>query len=408
MLTTIVGIMILPEKPHNESERLKALKSYEVLDTLSEREYDQLTAIASQICGCKMSLISLIDEDRQWFKARVGLDVSETAREFAFCAHAINEPRKTLVVPDARLDSRFHDNPLVTGNPHLAFYAGVPLVNEDGLSLGTLCVLDSEPKNLTESQLNSLNALADQVMALLELRRSKMALEKTLGDLEEKNRELEQFAFIAAHDLKSPLNGISSLTDVLIDSHSEALHQDGVRMLNAIRGSSQQLSSLITGLLDYYRLDGASNDEVSPIQREELVSQITNLFGGDADVEFQFSIQPPVINTHGPVLLQVLLNLVSNSIKYNDKPNTIVKIQIDDEMDGYHVVVADNGPGINSLFHDKLFELFETAASSDRYGKRGNGIGLATVKKLVNRIGGAISFSSEIGKGTIFEFTMPR
>ena len=400
--------MIIPEKPHNESERLKALKSYAVLDTLSEREYDQLTLIASQICGCKMSLISLIDEDRQWFKARVGLAVAETPRELAFCAHAIHEPRKTLVVPDARLDNRFHDNPLVTGDPHLAFYAGVPLVNEDGLPLGTLCVLDSEPKSLSESQLIALNALADQVMALLELRRSKMALEKTLGNLEAKNRELEQFAFIAAHDLKSPLNGISSLTDVLIDGHSNSLQQDGVRMLNAIRSSSQQLSSLITGLLDYYRLDGAMNAEDSPIGRDVLSSQITSLFGGDSSVEFEFSIQPEVINSHGPVLLQVLLNLVGNAIKYSDKAKTVVKIEIEETQQGYRVVVADNGAGIDSRFHDKLFELFETASSADRFGKRGNGIGLATVKKLVNRIGGSIRFSSELGKGTTFEFTMPR
>ena len=400
--------MIIPEKPHNESERLRALRSYEVLDTLSEREYDQLTAIASQICGCKMSLISLVDEDRQWFKARVGLDVSETARELAFCAHAIHEPRKTLVVPDARLDNRFHDNPLVTGDPHLAFYAGVPLVNEDGLSLGTLCVLDSEPKTLTESQLNALNALAEQVMALLELRRSKMALERTLGNLEEKNRELEQFAFIAAHDLKSPLNGISSLTDVLIDSHSEMLQQEGVRMLNAIRGSSQQLSSLINGLLDYYRLDSAYQEMASPIKREELISQVMNLFGGDSAVELQFFIQPDAINTHGPVLLQVLLNLVGNAIKYGDKSKTIVRLEVEENKEGYRVVVADNGAGIDSRFHDKLFELFETASSSDRFGKRGNGIGLATVKKLVSRIGGSIRFFSELGKGTTFEFTMPR
>jgi signal transduction histidine kinase len=400
--------MIIPEKPHNESERIKALRSYGVLDTLSEKEYDQLTAIASQICGCKMSLISLVDEDRQWFKARVGLDVSETARELAFCAHAIHEPRKTLVVPDARLDNRFHDNPLVTGDPHLAFYAGVPLVNEDGLSLGTLCVLDSEPKTLTESQLNALNALAEQVMALLELRRSKMALERTLGNLEEKNRELEQFAFIAAHDLKSPLNGISSLTDVLIDSHSEMLQQEGVRMLNAIRGSSQQLSSLINGLLDYYRLDSAYQEMASPIKREELISQVMNLFGGDSAVELQFFIQPDAINTHGPVLLQVLLNLVGNAIKYSDKSKTIVRLEVEENKEGYRVVVADNGAGIDSRFHDKLFELFETASSSDRFGKRGNGIGLATVKKLVSRIGGSIRFFSELGKGTTFEFTMPR
>jgi signal transduction histidine kinase len=400
--------MIIPEKPHNELERLKALKSYEVLDTLSEKEYDHLTAIASEICGCRMSLISLIDNDRQWFKSRVGLEVAETAREVAFCAHAIHNPGITLVVPDARLDERFHDNPLVTGDPHLAFYAGVPLVNEDGLPLGTLCVLDSEPKSLTESQLSALSALAGQVMALLELRRSKRALEGMLSRLEEKNKELEQFAFIAAHDLKSPLNGISSLTDILLDSHQESLHQDGVRMLRAIKGSSHQLSSLIEGLLDYYRLDTTIKNAKSPVGSDDVVAQIRNLFGGESEVELRFDIQPVRINTYGPVLLQILLNLVSNAIKYSDKAKTVVTISIVEDAEVYRVSVADNGSGIEGRFHEKLFELFETASAADRYGKRGNGIGLATVKKLLTRTGGDIRFDSEIAKGTTFEFTLPR
>jgi signal transduction histidine kinase len=229
-------------------------------------------------------------------------------------------------------------------------------------------------------------------MALLELRRSKMALEKTLSRLEEKNKELEQFAFIAAHDLKSPLNGISSLTDALISNHGEKLHEDGVRMLNAIRGSSHQLSSLISGLLDYYRLDGSVSELNSPVTRGALETQIMDLFGGDPGVEIQFSNDIEVINTHGPILLQFLLNLVSNAIKYSDKPNTIVKIDIKERQDAYIVSVADNGAGIDSRFHDKLFQLFETFASADRFGKRG----------------GTIQFFSEKGKGTTFEFTMPR
>jgi signal transduction histidine kinase len=355
-----------------------------------------------------MSLISLIDHDRQWFKSHVGLDVTETPREFAFCAHAIHEPEKTLVVPDARLDERFHDNPLVTGDPHLAFYVGVPLVNDEGLPLGTLCVLDRTPKTLTKDQLSALNALAEQVMALLELRRSKISLEETLARLEEKNRELEQFAFIAAHDLKSPLNGISSITDLLISTHTDSLQEDGLRMIQAIKGSSLQLSALIGGLLDYYRLDSALNEKKSPISRNELMDRLNNLFGSEKGVQMEFSIAPAEINSHGPVLLQVLLNLISNAIKYSDKSHTTIRVEVVESDGAYMVSVADNGAGIDSQFHDKLFQLFETAASSDRYGKRGNGIGLATVKKLVTRAGGTIQFFTEKGKGTTFNFTLPR
>jgi signal transduction histidine kinase len=400
--------MIIPELPENELERLRALRSYNVLDTLSEKEYDQLTAISSQICGCSMSVISLIDENRQWFKSTFGLNVSETERQVAFCAHAINTPNEMLIVSDARLDNRFHDNPLVTGDPHLAFYAGVPLVNEDGMALGTLCVLDDKPKTLSESQLSALNALADQVMVLLELRRNKKALEDKLQQEKERNKELEQFAFIAAHDLKSPLNGIVSMSELLIATHANGLSAEGIRMLSSIQGASGQLASLINGLLDYYRLDTSGDETKSPVHRDEIQSQLMELFASESSVEFQFSIQPTVVNSYGPVLLQVLLNLVSNAIKYGDKPVTSVHIAIEETPTTYSVTVGDNGPGIDDKFHDRLFQLFETATPTDRYGNRGNGIGLAIVKKRIARLGGSIDFSTQQGVGTTFTFTLPR
>ncbi len=400
--------MIIPERPHNELDRLRALRSYNILDTLSEKEYDQLTAISSQICGCSISVISLIDENRQWFKSSFGLNVSETERQVAFCAHAINKPNEMLVVPDARLDDRFHDNPLVTRDPHLAFYAGVPLVNEEGMALGTLCVLDNEPKTLSESQLSALNALADQVMILLELRRNKKALEDKLQQEKERNKELEQFAFIAAHDLKSPLNGIVSMSELLMTTHADGLSPDGIRMLSSIQGASGQLASLINGLLDYYRLDTSEEDTKSPVHRDEIQSQLMELFASESSVDLQFSIQPSVVNSYGPVLLQVLLNLVSNAIKYGDKPITSVHVAIEETPSVYSVTVSDNGSGIDDKFRDKLFQLFETAAPTDRYGKRGNGIGLAIVKKRIARIGGSIEFSTQQGVGTTFTFTLPR
>jgi signal transduction histidine kinase len=400
--------MIIPDLPKNELDRLQALRSYHILDTLSEKEYDQLTAMSSQICGCKMSFISLIDEDRQWFKSAYGLEVTGTSREVAFCAHAINNPNEIMVVPDARVDDRFHDNPLVVGDPHLAFYAGVPLVNEEGMALGTLCVLDSEPKMLNEGQLQALNALADQVMALLELRKSKRGVEEMLRREQERSRELEQFAFIAAHDLKSPLNGIVSMSEHLIANNCEGLSSEALRMLSSIQGASSQLATLINGLLDYHRLDTTEEDVKSPVHRAEIQAQLTELFGGDSTVDLSFSIEPISVNTYGPVLLQVLLNLVSNAVKYGDKTSTSVHVAITETPGLYEVTVTDNGPGIDPKFHDKLFQLFETAAPADRYGNRGNGIGLAIVKKHIVRLGGTIEFQSQQGKGTTFTFTLPR
>ncbi|MBE2189867.1 MAG: GAF domain-containing protein, partial [Candidatus Kapabacteria bacterium] len=179
--------MIKPKIPENESERLENLKSYAILDTLPEKEYDDITYLASQICGTPISLVSLIDETRQWFKSHHGLHTTETSKDYAFCAHAINDQDKILIVPDSRIDERFHDNPLVTDNPYVIFYAGIPLVSPKGYSLGTLCVIDNVPRKLDESQIQSLKALANQLVKLLELRISLIEIDKSRHKLKELN-----------------------------------------------------------------------------------------------------------------------------------------------------------------------------------------------------------------------------
>ncbi len=160
-----------PKLPPNEDERLKALLSYDILDTLPEQAYDDITLLASEICGTPMAAMTLIDEHRQWFKSKVGIEGSETPRDIAFCAHAIVEPEKLFIIDDAANNQVFADNPLVTGDPNVRFYAGAPLVTGSGEALGTLCVIDDKPRRLSERQQSSLRALARQVMAQLELRR---------------------------------------------------------------------------------------------------------------------------------------------------------------------------------------------------------------------------------------------
>lgn len=156
--------------PENESERLRRLHSLEILDTLPEPSYDDITFLASEIAGTPISLVSLVDTDRQWFKSRQGLDAIETPRSQAFCAHAILKPEETMVIADTLEDDRFAENPLVTGDPNIRFYAGAPLVLSDGLPLGTLCVIDQQPRTLTANQQRALEALSRQVVAQIELR----------------------------------------------------------------------------------------------------------------------------------------------------------------------------------------------------------------------------------------------
>ncbi len=169
-----------------EKQRLKVLWQYEVLDTVPEEVFDELTELAARICEAPIALISLIDENRQWFKAKVGTTVKETAREISFCAHAIRQSG-LFIVPDATLDARFADNPLVRSEPKIRFYAGAPLVTPDGYALGTLCVIDKVPRELRPDQKQALTILARHVVSQLELRRRS----RELADVQQQSKKHE-------------------------------------------------------------------------------------------------------------------------------------------------------------------------------------------------------------------------
>lgn len=178
--------------PETEPERLAELKRYGVLDTLPEGAYDDLLAIATGICGTPIGSVSLVDAERQWFKSSRGLAERETSRDVAFCAHAILQPHEVMVVPDALADPRFLDNPLVTGAPGIRFYAGAPLIGSGGAAIGTLCVMDNVPRELTPFQIRALASLSRQVVALLELGLAHRELRNHLAEREWYERQLHR------------------------------------------------------------------------------------------------------------------------------------------------------------------------------------------------------------------------
>jgi GAF domain-containing protein len=180
-----------PMMSSNEAARVGALQKYAILDSEPEHAFDDLTFLASYVCKTPIALISLIDENRQWFKAKVGISATETSRDIAFCSTAIQQP-DVFVVPDAMKDERFCKNPLVVSEPNIRFYAGAPLVNEEGYALGTLCVIDRAPRELGADQEAALKALSRLVLMQMEFRRNLILLKEALSDRTREEHERER------------------------------------------------------------------------------------------------------------------------------------------------------------------------------------------------------------------------
>lgn len=385
--------MKVPPVLDSEVLRLKLLQEFNILDTLPEKDFDDITRLASRICDTPISLVSLLDANRQWFKSKVGLDVPETPRDIAFCAHAIHNPYEVMVVPDSTKDDRFCDNPLVTGEPNVVFYAGVPLVTEDGYPLGTLCVIDRQPKELNEDQRIALKALGNQVMNLIELRYRRTKLEQI-------NKQLEQYT--VAHDLKSPLAGITALISLLKEDDRLSGEPDLMEYMELLDGASTHLAGMIGAILEEARRTSRERQpEVTDV--DLMVRRTISLLYPPPRISISIKDSLPVINTAKIKLLQVFQNLLSNAIKYNDKPKGIIEVGYEDMGDYYQFYVKDNGPGIPAEDQERIFRLFETTANKS--GKDSStGIGLGVLQRIVTEQGGKIWVVSQQGTGSCFYF----
>jgi hypothetical protein len=400
--------MITAPLPDNEVERVKALKSYDILDTLSEKEFDDITRIASELCGTPISLVSLIDEKRQWFKSRVGLDATETPRDLAFCAHAILEPDEIMEIRDASKDERFHDNPLSTGAPDVIFYAGAPLINEDGMALGTLCVIDDHPRELSKEQKIALKSLSRQVVALLEIRKKNKELLKATLKLQEANETLEQFAYVASHDLKSPLNNIVALAQTLDQFYNEKLDDEGNEIIRMLKTSAQSSRKLVEEILNYAVITGSENIEMESVNIVEVINEVQENLIVPETFKINIVDKLPTILSNKTLLYQIFQNLISNAIRYNDKTEGWINIECRHDSINWNFKFADNGPGIPEEYWERIFQMFQSLKNKDRFGKKGTGIGLATVKKLVEKLDGEITLTSKLEEGTTFTIKLPR
>jgi signal transduction histidine kinase len=397
-----------PSFHKEELERLNSLRSYLVLDSESDKEIDCLTELASEICDTPISLVSLVDSDRQWFKSKVGLQASETSRDIAFCAHAIVQSEEMFIIEDATKDDRFFDNPLVVNAPLVIFYAGVVLKSDTNYPLGTLCVIDNKPRKLSDKQIRALKTIARQIMNLLNYKKV-LRMEKELRvQLSHKNQELESFAAIAAHDLKSPLINIMSIINLFSKTYELQIEAKGRVMLDLIEKSTKRLSLMIDGLLQFSKIDGISLLKKSNVNLSETITELTELIGNENNLKISLHSDFTTIETYPVMLDQILINLFTNSLKYSHTKIAEIELYVSDNPSHYLFIVKDNGPGIDKKYQGAIFNLFQTATNKDQFGNKGNGIGLAIVKKIIEKLGGKIYIESELGHGAEFHFSISK
>ena len=404
----------LPALPLNDKERIEALLGYCILDTAPEKEYDDITLLASEICQAPISSIGFIDEHRQVLKSNRGLtDVS--ARETTFCNHVISSDEDIFVINDSRKDERFVDHPAVVNDPKVIFYAGISLVTRDGYALGTLCVVDNKPRELTKQQRILLKALANQVVKLLELRKSNMALLAVTKQLSERaneldyvNKELDSFSYTVSHDLQAPLRTISGFAKILSKTYGDKLDVNGMELVNMIDGNVVHMNQLIQDLLKFSK-SGKAPLVKAEVDMKQLATEVIHqikLEKGEVKAEIIWQELKTAQCDRG-LMKQVWANLLCNAFKYSSKnESAVVEIGMKKINDETFYYVKDNGAGFDMTYcAPKLFGVFQRMHTAEEF--EGTGVGLATVQRIVNRHGGRIFAEAKPNEGAAFYFTIP-
>lgn len=392
-----------------ENLRLQELLKYRILDTLPESTYDDVTRLASQICGTPVAMISLIDRNRQWFKAKHGSDLQQTPRDLAFCAHAILSQELTEV-PDLSLDDRFRDNPLVANAPHARFYAGAPLVTPSGVAIGTLCVLDLKPRRLTDEQKSALVALSRQVVTQLELRKANFELLNSHRQLMEAHRlaALGQMAAGIAHEINNPLTIILSRAEqVQMDLEKGVIEAPALKeKMTSIEHTTQRIARIVHGLRVFARDDTSApmrTNSWAQIRKETLSFCRERLHDAgielicDESTDFDFLCHPLQIQ-------QVLLNLLGNAADAVAGLNERwIRLEAATTADGIEIRVTDSGRGLGPHVRHRIFEPFFT---TKEVGK-GMGLGLSISKGVIEDHGGSLRYDEE-SPHTRFILRLPR
>ncbi len=365
-----------------EEQRIAALRSYEILDTPREEEFDDIVRVVSAICETPISVINLIDHGRQWFKAEVGLGVRETPLPASICAHAILQPG-LFVVPDTLDDRRFSDNPLVTGDPHLRFYAGALLETAEGLPLGTICVLDYRPRQLNDNQKDLLRLMASQIMKLFELRRRNAEEHSARKEAEALAKENATLAREGDHRVMNSLNLVSAVLALQSRASSnndvKAQIADAQRRVQAIATVHQQLH--LAGSLEFIEIENFLRSLCESLKQTApacIDSVDTNLDHAE--------VRSDEASTLGLIVAELLANCFKHA--YPNNMHGPVTVGFSGDECRWRLTVTDKGIGLSAGFDPT----------------QGKSVGMRVITTLVRRLNARLTFRSS-AEGTVFEIS---
>jgi two-component system, sensor histidine kinase len=411
-----------------ETERLRQLYELDILDTPPDRQLDDIVLLAAGLLNAPIALVSLVDEERQWFKARIGLDATETPRDVSFCAHAILS-NDGLIVTDALEDRRFSDSPLVIGPPYIRFYAGAPLRTPSGQALGTLCVIDQKPRpGFTHADADRLRRLADLVEQHFTLR---WTAQRMMGELQDRQdlvaafederagyetrlQDKREFLAKAAHEFRTPLNSVQACAAMLRNEihgpHGEPRYR---KYAEIILDAAGYMESLATGLLDYARArSGQFALDCEPVYLGDVLRECIDMMRPSAAIariqlNTDIDATPLTIHADRLRLKQVFLNLLSNALKFTPAGGQITLALPKTGFGMATVKVIDTGVGIAPEEISRAFAPFGQTSSKSQNGQRGTGLGLPIARLIVERHGGMLTLESDLGRGTTALVRLP-
>lgn len=398
--------------PNDELQRLQTLHGLGILDSGGDEIFDNLTRFASDLFETPIALVSLVDENRQWFLSHHGIDATETPRSQSFCAHSILDRNNVMVIPDATQDERFTNNPLVTDNPGIRFYAGAPIVSDDGQPLGTFCIIDTSPRdNFDEAGQDKLKHFARMAMREIQIWKARRETEQKLEHLQDSQEEQSRILTLLGHDMKGSFNAIIGFCGLIARMDPTANQEKLREYIEIIGSASHRAHLLMENLMSWARsgMSGHAGEQVATDIRIPVMGAISTIRPA-ADIKSVAIIDhAAACNVHidSVQIEAVIRNLIGNAVKFSKTGGT-VEIITDITGDELTLSVRDQGVGMDEQIIDRIRNAATGRSANGTAGEKGSGIGLMLARDFLAAHGAVLQVESTPGYGSTFFFTLQR